>query len=169
MDYVESFGTSQGEPTVEISITDCGIFTPLRTPAAGYWYDRPDVEAYTGVSPIFMVRPRVAVVTPSNQVMERFRKAMDAHAVVTPIICVETETVKERIAKLLTSFTVDVVIAAPACSTMIASFPLPEAYNEVSKEEVILEAKPAEALRKVWDESWLSTRRQFTLDGALTL
>lgn len=169
MDYVESFGTSHGDPSVETSITDCGIFTPLHTPAAGYWYDQPDAEAYTGISPIFMVRPRVAVVAPSNQVMERFRKAMDAHAIVISIICAEKEPVKERIAKLLTSFTVDVVIVAPTCSSMVVSFPLPEAYSEVSNEEVILEAKPAEALRKVWAQSWLSTRCKFPLDGAETL
>ena len=48
----------QGEPSVTICITDCGIYTPLETPGAGYWFDKPNDEAYSGVSPVFMVRPQ---------------------------------------------------------------------------------------------------------------
>ena len=164
LDYVETFGTSQGEPSVPITITDCGIYTPLETPGAGYWYDQPDHEAYSGVSPVFMVRPRVAVVAPSLSVVERFQKAMGNQAVVTAV-CAEQGGVQSTIKELLNNFAIDVVVVAPACRDLVKS--IPELYGEFSLDEVVLESKPVNALKVVWTRSWLQKRRGFPLDGAM--
>lgn len=164
LDYVETFGTSQGEPSVPITITDCGIYNPLETPGAGHWYDQPDHEAYSGVSPVFMVRPRVAVVAPSPSVVERFQKAIGSQAVVTAV-CAEQGEVQSSITELLNNFAVDVVIVAPACSDLVKS--VPESYGGFSLDEVVLESKPVNALKAVWTRSWLHKRRGFPLDGAM--
>jgi hypothetical protein len=78
LNYAKTFGSKDGTPSVPVTITDCGIFTPFETPAAGYWFDQPDNEAYSGVSPIFVVRPRVAVVAPVAAIVERFVKALES-------------------------------------------------------------------------------------------
>ena len=96
-----------------ITISDCGVFGPLNNPGAGYWYDSPDAESFSGVSPIFMVLPRVAVLGPNSAVLEKFQKAMSEAAVVT---CLSVEELSEesmqvaRIQELLGTFGVDVVI-----------------------------------------------------------
>jgi len=56
---IESFGTKEGEPSAITKITDCGAFHPIDTPAAGYWFDKPDEESFNGYTPVFMTRPRV--------------------------------------------------------------------------------------------------------------
>eukprot|EP00339_Tiarina_fusa_P001973 CAMPEP_0116999510 /NCGR_PEP_ID=MMETSP0472-20121206/2186_1 /TAXON_ID=693140 ORGANISM="Tiarina fusus, Strain LIS" /NCGR_SAMPLE_ID=MMETSP0472 /ASSEMBLY_ACC=CAM_ASM_000603 /LENGTH=305 /DNA_ID=CAMNT_0004698943 /DNA_START=89 /DNA_END=1002 /DNA_ORIENTATION=- len=71
----EAYGTSGGEPTVPITITDCGIYRPLECPGAGYWYDQPDADSFTLMSPVFVVRPRVVVVAPSSSVVQKFAVA----------------------------------------------------------------------------------------------
>ena len=49
---MEMFATSGGgEPSIHIQITNCGACTPLVTPGAGFWYDCPDSESYTGITP----------------------------------------------------------------------------------------------------------------------
>jgi len=156
---------------VIITITDCGIFTPLETPGAGYWFDKPDEEAYSGVSPVFMVRPRVAVVAPTLLVVERFDKAMSTHAALTAVCVQELETddnASQRIVDLLSSFAVDVVVIAPACSHIIKSITLPSSWDGIPLEEVVLEAKPVTALTTVWTQSWLAKQRGFSLDGAFS-
>lgn len=164
LDYIETFGTSQGEPSVPIIITDCGIFNPLETPGAGYWFDQPNNEAYSGVSPVFTVQPRVAVVAPSLSAVARFQKQMGNHAVVTAVCDEQQGRVQSRIDELLSTFAVDVVVVAPACSKLVKS--VPESHGAFSPEEVVLEAKPVDALKAIWTRSWLHKRRAFPLDGA---
>lgn len=164
---METFGTSQGEPAVTITITDCGIYTPLETPGAGYWLDKPDEEAYSGISPVFMVRPRVAVVAPTSAVMERFTKSMSAYAALTAVCVQDFETddqVVKRITDLLSDFAVDVVVIAPACNNQCSSITLPPCWNDIPISKVLLEAKPVNALTTVWTQSWL-TDASFALDG----
>jgi hypothetical protein len=156
---VETFGTSQGEPSVPITITDCGIFTPLETPGAGHWFDQPDNEAYSGISPVFMVQPRVAVVAPSPSIVARFEKQMGNQAVITAVCDEQGRGVQSRIDELLSTFAVDVVVVAPACSSLVVS--VPESYRGLELEEVVLEAKPVDALKAVWTRSWLHKRRGF--------
>lgn len=162
LDYVETFGTSHGEPSVPITITDCGIFNPLETPGAGYWFDQPDNEAYSGVSPVFMVQPRVAVVAPSPSIVAKFQKQMGNQAVITAV-CDDPGRVQSRIDELLRTFAVDVVVVAPACGGLVES--IPESHGAFSPEEVVLEAKPVDALKAIWTRSWLKKRSGFPLDG----
>ena len=101
--------------------------------------------------------------------MERFEKAMRAHATVTAVCIDELETeeiVSERINDLLSTFAVDVVVIAPACSDIGKSIALPPAWDGISIEEVVLEAKPVTALATVWTQSWLTRQWHFPMDGA---
>jgi len=50
LDYAQTIGTSSGAPTIPVTITDCGAYTPLYTPGSGYWYDQPDSESFGGIS-----------------------------------------------------------------------------------------------------------------------
>jgi hypothetical protein len=79
-------GTEGGAPTATIDITDCGVFTPVQTPGAGYWYDRPDLDSFSGTTPVFMVRPRIAVVAPNAAVANKFRKAFGKHCSVVSVL-----------------------------------------------------------------------------------
>ena len=163
IDKAETFGTSGGEPTATINITDCGVFGPLHTPGAGYWYDSPDPESFSGVSPIFMVLPRVAVLGPTKAVLDKFRKAMGDAALVS---CVSAESLTEeeaqavRLAELLGSFAIDVVIVAPVCKAVIPKVALPAAWSsaKISPAEVVIAAKPVEALTCIRTRSWLTKR-----------
>lgn len=172
LDYVETFGTESGEPSVPIEITECGIYTPLTTPGAGYWFDKPDEEAYSGISPIFMVQPRVAVVAPTMVVTERFQKASSSHFALTAICVQDYETqelVTKRIYDDLDNFAIDVVLFAPACSDIRKKMTtLPPSWNreEIPIDQVLLESKPVDALTTVWTRSWLTLQRHYALDGA---
>jgi cyclophilin family peptidyl-prolyl cis-trans isomerase len=171
LDYVETFGSKDGTPTAPVTITDCGLFDPLTTPGAGYWYDQPDEEAYSGISPVFMVRPRVTLVAPSQGVVERFVKALGTHVDVVASLIVEREgdsaSVHARLKELLTDFGIDVVLVAPACKETIVSLEIPSYWASIGgAEEVLLESKPVGALAAVRTQSWLSKRPQWHLDGA---
>jgi cyclophilin family peptidyl-prolyl cis-trans isomerase len=174
LDYMEQYGTKDGPPSVPITITDCGIFSPLMTAGAGYWYDQPDEEAYSGVSPVFMVRPRVAVVGPSRSVLERFQKAMGTHATIVQSLSADefetNEAIQTRIQELLSSFSIDVVVVAPACKDELQSTRLPSAWTEIDSsiaiDQVVMEAKPVDALSAIWRQSWMSKRDAWQLDGA---
>lgn len=170
LDAAEKYGTPGGDPTVPICITDCGIFGPLQTPGAGYWHDTPDPESFSGVSPVFMVLPRVAVLAPNRAVLGKFQKAMAEAAVVT---CISVEELPEeamqlrRIKELLGSFAIDVLLVAPVCKATIQNVALPSSYADanISASEVVLEAKPVEALAAVRSKSWLS-KKGWRLEGA---
>jgi peptidylprolyl isomerase len=169
LDKAESYGTRGGEPTATIRITDCGVLSPFKTPAAGYWYDSPDPDSFSGVSPIFMVFPRVAVLAPTQAVLDKFKKAIGDAAVVT---CMASESNADddsqgaALLQMLETFSVDVAIVAPACKAVIRKIKLPELWNcaNVSPDEVLMEAKPVEALACVRTKSWLS-RRGWRLEG----
>lgn len=165
---METFGTTNGEPSVDITITDCGIFTPLETPGAGYWLDQPDEQAYSGVSPVFIVHPRVAVVTPTMAVAERLGKAMNAHAAITAVCIGKCDDVSTRIDDLLCSFSIDVVLVAPACNHICTSIKLPPSWDGIPVDHVVLQAKPVNALATVWTCSWLTKLRHYPLDGLNT-
>jgi peptidylprolyl isomerase len=174
----ETFGTTSGaggQPTVPITITDCGIFTTtppiLATPGCGYWYDKPDPDSYSGISPVFMVRPRVAILAPTHAVISKFQAAMGPFVSVT---AVSAEGMEEdisvqasRLVELLGTFSVDVVIIAPACKGVKSVLRLPKAWEAmgISMDEMFLEAKPVEALDAVRTKSWLAKQSQRQLDG----
>lgn len=175
----EAFGSTNGQPTVPITITDCGIFTttpPLleMTPGCGYWFDKPDPESYSGISPVFMVRPRVAVLAPTHAVISKFQAAMGPFVSLTAVSAEgmeEDESAQaSRLVELVGTFSVDVVIIAPACKGVKSVLPLQvskawEAMG-ISMDEIFLEAKPVEALDAVRTKSWLAKQSQWQLDGA---
>lgn len=161
---------SNEKPVQPVAITDCGIFHPLVNAGAGYWYDQPDVDSFTGSTPVFMVRPRVAIVAPSEGVCEKFTSALGTNAVVIENVIVSCEEddvqYNHQITKLLDTFSVDVVIIAPAYKDKFDALKLPLSWSELrslDKNEVILQAKPIEALRKIKLESWMGKDKSFTL------
>ena len=113
----ETFGTIEGIPTAPICITDCGIFTPLLTPGAGYWYDKPDAESWNGISPTFMVRPRVAIAAPPAA-REKFEEAVRDVCSITLSLgidpgsghSVDGKPASELLLESISTFSVDLVI-----------------------------------------------------------
>ena len=171
VDTAETFGTSSGNPTVPITITDCGVFGPLHTtPGAGYWYDTPDADSFSGVSPVFMVLPRVAVLASTQAVLAKFVKAMGDAVIVTRICAEEEDNAEEaaqlsRLEELIGTFAVDVIVVAPVLKSIISKLSLPQAWTDagIPVEQVIMDAKPLEALTSV-RESWLS-QKDWRLEG----
>jgi cyclophilin family peptidyl-prolyl cis-trans isomerase len=145
----EHYGTSEGTPGVSITITECGIFYPLSTPGAGYWYDQPDPDCFSGKSPIFVVRPRVVLVVPNRAVGHKFQSALclgesSLTVAVTHVVSLEElhQDVEElhqdeaaaarQVLQLLERFAVDVVIVAPACAAVKTTLPreVPPSWTE---------------------------------------
>jgi hypothetical protein len=160
LDALESTGMPNTEtPQVSIRITDCGAWTPLQTPGAGYWYDQPDEESYSGISPVFMVRPRVAVLAPNDHVADKFKVALE------PVCTVVTFTAIDIINAWLQSYAIDLLVVAPACETEAHQITLPSDW-EITREQVILVSKPMDALQNIRFNSWLVSRN-WPLDGAI--
>jgi len=101
-----------------VTVTDCGIFQPFVTPAAGYWYDQPDHQSYSGFSPVFMVRPRVLLLTPTDAVSQKFKNILRSTAVITSISMdknhndndnqTDIPPVVDQIQSLLNQFSIDI-------------------------------------------------------------
>jgi len=170
LDAAEQFGTSNGEPKVPIAVIDCGVWGSLQTPGAGYWYDQPDADSYTGVSPIFMVRPRVAVVAPSEAVWGRFQKALGAFCESTAVTAddASTESVA-RLCELLGNFAADIVLVAPACKDIISKIEVAKSWaigeTQIPIQQIVLEAKPLEASKVIRSKSWIAQQTPWQLDG----
>mmetsp|Transcript_40316 Transcript_40316/g.84349 ORF Transcript_40316/g.84349 Transcript_40316/m.84349 type:complete len:379 (+) Transcript_40316:189-1325(+) len=186
---VEAFATpgGGGEPSVPITITDCGAYSPLSTPGAGFWYDRPDSESYTGITPEFVIRPRVGILAPNEQACERFRKALGEHASVPMLVAAEDAegggedgeiAVVRSVLEQLETFALDVVVVAPACAKLLALMDVPSSWMDVAKksngaswrlpekEEVFIEAKPVEVLSAILSKSWVGRRQGWLLSSS---
>jgi hypothetical protein len=182
----EAFGTASGAPTATIDITDFGVFTPVQTPSAGYWYVQPDPDSFSGTTPVFMVRPRVAVVAPNAAVADKFGKALGTHCSVVNVLLPpeqnktesESETdeaaLVDRVGVLLENFIVDVVLVTPALKHLVprvrldpsSSWATDSTAEPIPASEVILEAKPVEAMATIRTQSWLAKRTtSWQLDG----
>ena len=186
VDRAEGFGTSSGEPTVPIAITDCGVYghhgllpsisnnntTLATTPGAGYWYDAPDAESFSGVSPIFMVLPRVAVLAPTPAAMDKFMDTMGEAVIMTTIVLdastAEGEAILSRLQDLLASFAIDAIVVAPVLQKAVnpSKLVLPDTWTAagIRAEQVVLCAKPLEALESVQQKSWLSNKQDWRLE-----
>mmetsp|Transcript_66 Transcript_66/g.91 ORF Transcript_66/g.91 Transcript_66/m.91 type:complete len:414 (-) Transcript_66:47-1288(-) len=177
---LEKHGSSSGEPTVPIQITDCGAYAPLFTPGAGSWYDRPDPDSYSGKTPELIVQFRVGVIAPTMAVAKKFRSALGEHAVTTLIAADEIEGGDEEITRLvmkpLEKFSLDVVLTAPACASLLESLEVPSSWIDASdalpndfktptKGEVFLVAKPVDALAAVTN-SWVANRDGWILSSS---
>ena len=167
LDYAATFASKDGTPTVPVKITACGLFTPLVTPGAGYWLDQPDEDAYSGISPVFVVRPRVVVAAPTVAVVARFVKSLGCSCDVVATFCVDQqgeEMISITIMKLLQIFAVDVILVAPACTNLIVDVHLPSNWSCMEKSRVVLIAKFVDALTVIRTQSWMSD--ESNLDGA---
>jgi len=178
---LEKHGSSDGEPTVPIQITDCGAYVPLFTPAAGSWYDRPDPDSYSGKTPELIVQFRVGVIAPTMAVAKKFRSALGEHATTILIAVDEVEGGDDEITRLVTkpleNFSLDVVLAAPACASLLESLEVPSSWIDAAdalpkdfkaptKGEVFLVAKPVDALSAVANKSWVAKRDGWTLSSS---
>ena len=171
LDAIEKLGTEggSGKPKSPIVITDCGIWNPTVTPGAGFWYDKPDPDAYCGMSPIFVVRPRVAVVGPSTAVVEKFRAVLDGCVVIgiSSSDDKDAPSVQNRVIDLLNTFSVDVVVVAPACSHELV-LPLENLDPAWTGKNVLVQAKPVQALSMIRQQTWLADKTAWQFDGAWT-
>lgn len=155
-------GDKNGTPSADIVVTDCGCWQPLETPGAGYWYDQPDPDAYCGVSPMFVVRPRVVVVAPAAAV-GRFVTALQSHCV---LVDVPKGDLVAQLTAMLDQFAVDVIVVAPASQEHVQGLShLPTSWTGVDVSQVLLVAKPVDALAVVHTRSWMAQRASWTLDG----
>jgi len=178
---VEGHATTGGEPSVPVKITECGAYIPLLTPGAGFWYDRPDSESYTGITPEFMVRPRVGILAPIKQAVERFYKPLGEHTSTTLVAADEVEggdvEIVRSIIESLENFALDAVVAAPACSKLLASMDIPESWKDAAdksngaatlptREQVFIEAKPVEVMSAILSKSWVGSRPGWSLSAS---
>lgn len=177
---VESFGAANGEPSVPITITDCGAYTHLWTPGSGSWYDRPDSESYSGITPEFMIRPRVGLLVPNKQVAEKFNAALGEYASTLLLVADDIEGGDECIMKAamnpLDNFALDVILAAPACAGLLASMEVPTSWIEAAeclpkvavpiKGQLFLVAKPVDALNTIMKDSWVSKQPGWLLSAS---
>ena len=179
---VEKFGSSSGgEPSVPITITDCGVYVPLWTPGSGAWFDRPDSESFSGITPEFLIRQRVGILAPSKQVADKFQTVLGEHASTLYLVAEDIEGRDECIVKAvltpLENFALDVILAAPACAGLLSSMDVPcswiDAVNRFpdgvtvpNTEEVFLVSKPVDALNTIMNDSWVARRHGWLLSGS---
>lgn len=173
---MERFGSPGGEPTVPIQITECGAYHHLFTPGAGSWFDRPDSDSFSGKTPEFIVQVRVGVLAPTKAAAERFRSVFGEHASVMLVAEDDAEGM-HLLAKSLENFSLDIVIAAPACAHLLEDFEVPSSWIHAAKalpkgikppsrDEIFLVSKPVEALSAVMSKSWVSKRDGWILSGS---
>ena len=127
-------------PTVPITITDCGVYHPLVTPGAGFWYDSPAPASFAGVSSTFMVRPRVAVLAHTEQVLTTYRHTIGTRCAIVTTWCCRDDTKRNKntttttddaaaaahmttiltaARDLLAKFAIDLLLIAPACQHIL--------------------------------------------------
>ncbi|GKY91767.1 hypothetical protein MPSEU_000148400 [Mayamaea pseudoterrestris] len=164
IDAIEKCGQGSGteEPHVNITVTDCGIWTPTVTPGDGYWFDKPDFERYTGISPVFCVRPRVGVAVSSTSVLAKFQKELSSFCSLVHVSVEEGEesqsAAASQISEWLAVYAVDVVLVAPACRAIMVGLKIAPwaSANDYPREKIILETKPVDAALAVTSLSWLA-------------
>jgi len=191
----EALGSSSGTPTAPVVVTDCGVWNAATTPGAGYWYDQPDPDdAFNGSSPVFVVRPRVATVAPTAAVRDKLRQSLGGNshhnAVVQAeflLLCSSSSTdeeasveensvtaVAQQLLRLLQKCAVDVIVVAPACPVDALTTELANHWATLQEErtttipsldQVLLTAKPLEALSVIRTRSWLAEQTQWQFDG----
>jgi len=182
-------------PTVSVLVTECGVYEPLHTPAAGYWFDQPDADSYLGSTPVFMSRPRIVVVVPSAAVSTKFQHILGSFVTCVATIIVSNNeattvgtltadweiqqqdkvVVVEELEKMLGNFLVDVIVAAPASAECVSSISVPASWMSrlgstsgttgLSKNDMVVIAKPSDCLSAVRN-SWLS-KVGWNLDWAI--
>lgn len=171
LDAIEEYGTASGAPDVPIQITDCGIYRPFEDPGSGYWFDQPDSEQYSGISPQFIVRPRVVCLAPNTGALETFKSALGTSCQVVESVEVKEADLADQISlihSLIDSFSVDMVLIAPACKSITDSIHLPAIWQAQGLDiaGVALIAKPIDAQDAIHQRSWISKQTKWQLDGS---
>jgi len=167
LDAMEAIGSSSGNPTGSIALTDCGLWVPFRTPPSGFWYDMPDPDSYSGISSLFIVRPRVAVIGPNSTVLEKFHQVLQYKCCSVKMIpLLETPSnacdVVNTVQSLLHSFSIDVVLVAPTCRDICSKIAVPWTEDMAKlgiSAHVVLECKPMDAVDMVYHQSWLQHQK----------
>mmetsp|Transcript_26632 Transcript_26632/g.57791 ORF Transcript_26632/g.57791 Transcript_26632/m.57791 type:complete len:412 (+) Transcript_26632:145-1380(+) len=166
LDALEEVGSKDGTPSSAVTITDCGIYRPLETPSAGFWFDKPDADSFGGTTPVFVVQPRVALVVPSQAAEAKFVSALEERCSICACLVDEGGTA-QKVAELIERFSVDVVVVAPACCALVDGIVEPPTLwietssigSEIGISEIILKAKPIEALSVIESMSWIARKR----------
>ena len=170
LDEIEKLGSTNGEPTKPVCITDCGIFCPFETPGSGYWLDQPDTESFSGISPVFVVRPRVAIVAPTKAVAQKVQSSIGDSVSVQESLSEDTfentEAVVERIAQLLGRYSIDLVFVVPASKAVQQALSLPKSWEAIasSLDQVVMSSKPIDALATVTSKSWIAQKEGLQFD-----
>eukprot|EP00978_Attheya_sp_CCMP212_P030848 scaffold114797_cov51-Attheya_sp.AAC.5 len=174
LDEIEKVGSDSGEPLVPVNITECGLYSPLENPGAGYWYDQPDAESYSGISSTFVVRARVGILAPNQEVFEKFVENLRDY--VDPIF-ISADVGATKVLELVSDFAVDVVLVAPACSKLVTGIKeLPPSWGilassdlkgtppgDATIKEVIVESIPKNALMTVRNKTWVGKQQTWQL------
>ena len=159
LDAVEGVSSeSVGEAMSAVTIINAGVYEPLNSPGQGYFFDQPD-DSYARFSAHFMAKPRVAVIAPSDTVMTRFIEELSTSVSVTPIVDNGDGSSINTAQSLLESFSVDIIVIAPACKQSRPE--IPSSWNELEdtqwqiskRKEAIIISKPVDcvkAIRKSW-------------------
>lgn len=173
LDAMESVGTKEGEPSSIVKLTDCGAFHPLETPSAGYWFDKPDEDSFSGYTPVFMTKPRVLVVAPTKAVCEKFIKLMGDCTLPSQMAINDEESEESAVLhakSCLERFVVDAVVVAPVSASLFSSIDVPQSWVDVgfsgSIDQIVLVAKPVDALSAIRNVSWMKDKNNWHLDGA---
>jgi len=168
MDAVENVAGSKSssEPKVPVTISYCGVYEPLQSPGAGYWFDQPD-DSFQGSSPSFMCLPRVGVIAPSENILARFKSVLSSFVSFIPLLSAtdlddSTASAKHRAELLLKDYAVDIILLAPTCKDEVPI--LPEEWSKVEGDVVII-TKPVGALAAVRN-AWVK-HCGWTLEGSL--
>jgi peptidylprolyl isomerase len=180
LDAIEEVGTKDGTPQVPVIITDAGLWTHTQCPGAGYWFDRPDPTAYEGTVPVFIVRPRVLVLVPSNAVAIKFTQQIEflstcvvtCQTVPADVKCIGYANAITQVVELLNNAGIDVILIAPSCAESILSdfaIDLPsKVWGLIPRNEVIIVTKPVDAIDTVRTRSWIGLQKspsEWPLDG----
>ena len=176
LNALENIGTESGTPSVPVNIIGCGIYKQFETPGTGYWFDQPD-DSYQGYSPIFICRPRVAVLVPSESIGEKFEKVLGSKNTLM-IICVDKDLkdsgleiesdasdTTAYVMRQLESFAIDIVLVAPACKEF-APIKLPLSWTDINPDlsvsDVVIVSKPLASMNAL-QKSWIG-QKKFHLD-----
>eukprot|EP00511_Aplanochytrium_stocchinoi_P004408 CAMPEP_0204831916 /NCGR_PEP_ID=MMETSP1346-20131115/12100_1 /ASSEMBLY_ACC=CAM_ASM_000771 /TAXON_ID=215587 /ORGANISM="Aplanochytrium stocchinoi, Strain GSBS06" /LENGTH=353 /DNA_ID=CAMNT_0051963355 /DNA_START=108 /DNA_END=1166 /DNA_ORIENTATION=+ len=122
-----------------VVITECGEYVPHKIPGAGYWLDFPNPDAYGGFTPVFMFWPRVCIVSPSQNVEEKFVQVLSKCC---SIVAKNRIGSKEAAAEMVKSNSIDILVVAGVCKDLAPTFGEEEAqFNNMVVVTIPLNAK----------------------------
>mmetsp|Transcript_50335 Transcript_50335/g.56246 ORF Transcript_50335/g.56246 Transcript_50335/m.56246 type:complete len:121 (+) Transcript_50335:959-1321(+) len=119
-----------------------------------------------------MVRPRVAILARKEEARQKFIKAIGSVCSLVLFVCGDGDSSNNDEEKILieslSNFATDIVLISPSCKDIKSRMELPKSWNGTGFviDEVVLIAKPFEAISVIHTKSWLSKYRKYWhLDG----